>query len=514
MGLFSKLFHGSGSGSPPENINNNGIDYSVFRTENWSNDNLDLADKLDYLQKVENESAKAQGREPRWVMFDDNISNGGYYQGNGQGGGMIKVSTNDLERENGYECLDTVFHEGRHAYQDDVINNRIPNNESAETVSSWAHDDEKGTYLSSSDDHYCDYFYQSQERDAYGYAGNKMDSLSNCFGDDPGYGDYIANRDYNRSLAFAEAKKVHGVTNEADAAKAADDLVEDRYSGLHNQESDAKEDKASAESEDTGNGVKNDTSQEKQRYRDADENDYNGNRNGNVYRDDHEEDFANNEEDSYQRKGLIYGGNGTVTVTEPTNNRPESNQSPDSYETAFLNDYEKNQTKQFDEGNYNTPAEQKAERPATDEDNGQGESAQNDEDNAQSDEDVETLDNGEDNGQDESAQSDEDNARLDRDTETLDIDEDSGQDDSVQNGEDNAQSDGGAETLDNGEDNSQDNSVQNDEDNSRSDGNTETSDTGENNSQGSSDQNGMSDSGGEDSGGEGLDDDYSYGYGM
>ena len=111
-----------------------------FRSQNWYNLRGGDNARLSQLQALENNMAKSQGRNPRTVVIDNSISNGGYYRSNGQGGGTIHVSENDLHN-NSFECMDTVLHEGRHAYQDDVINDRIPNSETVATKESWAHDD-------------------------------------------------------------------------------------------------------------------------------------------------------------------------------------------------------------------------------------------------------------------------------------------------------------------------------------------------------------------------------------
>ena len=168
------------------------FDINSFKSDNWKS--LSDGARKKQLQALENDMAKEQGRKPRRVVIDPAYSDGGCYTTDGKGGGTIHVSRNDLHK-NSFECMDTVIHEGRHAYQDDVINNRITNSEADDIKLSWAHNDLDGCYITNSEGSCCDYYYQPQEADAYGFAKLKMDDRSSLFADDPQYQDYLANRE-------------------------------------------------------------------------------------------------------------------------------------------------------------------------------------------------------------------------------------------------------------------------------------------------------------------------------
>lgn len=208
------------------------FDVNSFRSENWAK--LSDSFRRAQMQGLENSMAKLQGRPPRKVIIDSTISNGGAYTPDGKGGGTIRVSANDVHN-NSFECMDTILHEGRHAYQDDVINGRIANAETEETKKAWAHDDTYGCYISSSEGDYCDYYYQPQEADAYGFAKDQMDNMSTIFGDDPQYQDYIINRNYNDDMAKAEGMQKYGANNEESIKDAVREKVEDRYQAQQKQ---------------------------------------------------------------------------------------------------------------------------------------------------------------------------------------------------------------------------------------------------------------------------------------
>lgn len=208
-----------------------------FRSDQWAA--LSDQDKQEQLQALENEMAANQGREARDVVISSEYSNGGCYQSDGEGGGTIYISENDFD-SNGYECMDTVYHEGRHAYQDDVVHDRIENSETPETKQAWAHNDQRGDYITARDaseqGRYCDYYYQPQEADAYGFAQDKMDSCSEQFRDDPQYQEYVTNRDYTKAIAEENGKDTYGVDNEQAVKDSVRDRVEQRYADNHPEE--------------------------------------------------------------------------------------------------------------------------------------------------------------------------------------------------------------------------------------------------------------------------------------
>lgn len=169
-----------------------------FKSEKW--DGLSYSDRLSALQRAENAQAIKQGREPRKVKGVEmetgvsghyNMAYPEYIQVNRD---MVNASG---EGRQNYSLLSTVYHEGRHAYQDDAIKGKIQNpKETPDTVQSWKknypnlggvyYDGEtKGTYQ--------DYRYQPIEADANDYAAKEMASHKEACSSDPGYKKYEAN---------------------------------------------------------------------------------------------------------------------------------------------------------------------------------------------------------------------------------------------------------------------------------------------------------------------------------
>jgi len=201
----------------------------AFQSENW--DTLTDEEKRSQLQALENKEAEEQGRKARTVEIDETAGEGehGVYKSDGNGGGTIQVSKYDLDH-NQYECMDTVYHEGRHAYQDDVVHKRISHNENKETVNQWTKDDKEG-YIGANEAHSqgrdFDYRFQAQERDAYDYAREKMDG-NEAIQNDPRFQEYAANRDYNDLINQYQGEEFYEVNGEQAVCEKTDTVVQSR----------------------------------------------------------------------------------------------------------------------------------------------------------------------------------------------------------------------------------------------------------------------------------------------
>jgi hypothetical protein len=129
-------------------------------------DNLDTNERLETLQSIENTMAEIQGRPPVEIITDDTLGPSTY---GGWDGEVIRVNTEHLQSDMPVdEFIDTVVHEGRHAYQDYAINN--PGFVSdTDLVNSWA-ENQGENYLSS--ENYGQEIYENQpvEADAWNYA--------------------------------------------------------------------------------------------------------------------------------------------------------------------------------------------------------------------------------------------------------------------------------------------------------------------------------------------------------
>lgn len=208
-----------GAGSPPP-------DYHIFGSQKWSE--LTDSEKIAHLQAVEYQMASDCGRKPRHVKIDFVHSTGGGYVSDGKGGGTIFIGCDDLD-ENGFECLDTVLHEGRHAYQDDVVNNRVSHSETRETVKAWSQNDIFCGIYKRPETNYYEYRFQPREADAYRFAANLIDHLDSEIRNDSNYISYRENRMLNDQFAENEGNRALGTTNASDLEKAVRVRIEQQY---------------------------------------------------------------------------------------------------------------------------------------------------------------------------------------------------------------------------------------------------------------------------------------------
>lgn len=146
-------------------------------TEKWNQ--LSVQEKLDVLQAVENEVASRDGRSPckvqgQYIQSDGRGITLGYYSRTDR---TITINTEQLEPSskygNDYKVhLDTVLHEGRHAYQHQAIIGEVKHDNKEELVA-WTDNMQPGHYITY-EKNPRGYFSQPIERDARGYAQNTM----------------------------------------------------------------------------------------------------------------------------------------------------------------------------------------------------------------------------------------------------------------------------------------------------------------------------------------------------
>lgn len=132
-----------------------------IKPETWQE--LEDPERLDTLQQVENEMAGVQGR-PSVEVVADEMSRGsfGYFDG-----ASIHVGAEALQDENVAENVDTIVHEGRHAYQQYAVDHPGFHSDH-EQVQAW--DENFDNYLTA--EMYGQEAYQNQpvEADAWNYA--------------------------------------------------------------------------------------------------------------------------------------------------------------------------------------------------------------------------------------------------------------------------------------------------------------------------------------------------------
>ena len=140
--------------------------------------NLSVDQKIEILQCVENELAKRSRRIPCEVKAEE-LNQGvlGEYSFVSQD---IKINVKDLQKGSKYtddymEHLDTILHEGRHAYQDQAIRGYVIHPDPQE-VEKWKMNLKPGNYISSNDlfEEYCK---QPVEADADRFAKEMTQSV-------------------------------------------------------------------------------------------------------------------------------------------------------------------------------------------------------------------------------------------------------------------------------------------------------------------------------------------------
>lgn len=156
--------------------------FQEFHNKNWRK--LSVDQRFEVIQKLEEYYAKQQGRNAcQVVAIEDEESLGYYYQN------KIHINkTKLLQDETAYEAVNTVIHEGRHAFQEYALKNS-PSQISQEELNKWKVNFTSG-YLNSVPD----YWFQAIEKDANDYAFAETDKifaeLEKELGECTGYFDY------------------------------------------------------------------------------------------------------------------------------------------------------------------------------------------------------------------------------------------------------------------------------------------------------------------------------------
>jgi len=144
----------------------------ALQPEIW--DQLNDAQRLQALQTVEQTASAIQKRPAADVTsYTANPGEFGYYAPSEN---QIKIGSYSLQNEGVQENVDTIIHEGRHAYQHYSINHPgfHPN---PEEVEAWKENMKPGNYLSAQE--YGQEIYQSQpvEADAWQYGNTIASSI-------------------------------------------------------------------------------------------------------------------------------------------------------------------------------------------------------------------------------------------------------------------------------------------------------------------------------------------------
>lgn len=146
--------------------------------ETWRR--LETGEKMAILQAIENETAVRENRQP-CVLVPEYIPSSeeegitmGYYS---RGTRLITINTEQLAPPGKYsndyrEMVDTVLHEGRHAYQHQAVLGEIEHDDKEE-LAAWAENMKPGHYISY-ERNPRGYYNQPIERDARSFAEERL----------------------------------------------------------------------------------------------------------------------------------------------------------------------------------------------------------------------------------------------------------------------------------------------------------------------------------------------------
>jgi hypothetical protein len=152
-----------------------------FRSESWAA--MDEKRQISVCQELENRNAKSQGRQPCKVSSSrDEGAFGCYYLKSNR----IEVNLEDLNGKNtSYNVLDTVYHEGRHAYQQHCLDKGVKGLPK-ETLDMCDLENKPHVYSGQIRYEYC-----SSEIDSNNAAARKLTEHKALFYDDKAYESYI-----------------------------------------------------------------------------------------------------------------------------------------------------------------------------------------------------------------------------------------------------------------------------------------------------------------------------------
>lgn len=206
-----------------------------FKTENW--EKLTPQERKNSLQYLENKVAAEEGRSPRKIKVDKTLKDGecGYYSDGVFNRNNIYINEDYLYSNapsKQYEAMDTVLHEGRHAYQSDCVKGRIEVHKDDEAkLSDWKKNAATEEYNPFGNDKasYSYYRFQPVEDDANNFAKKKMEGYSDIYSSDPNYRNYIETTQMKHAEDEFDAKKRLGKDYKENIAND----IRDRYDYRH-----------------------------------------------------------------------------------------------------------------------------------------------------------------------------------------------------------------------------------------------------------------------------------------
>ena len=157
-----------------------------MKSDNWGN--LSDENKVACLQEVENRNAAAQGREAATVV---SYSSAGCYGEYDKASNTIYVN---MDCCSSFESLDTVIHEGNHAYQEYCIDNNVGYDEQTRGMIGVEMARDENGYLYNYQTKSPNYDMQCDELDSNNRAADFLLKQKERYQNDQGYQSYIAGR--------------------------------------------------------------------------------------------------------------------------------------------------------------------------------------------------------------------------------------------------------------------------------------------------------------------------------
>lgn len=198
-----------------------------LRADSWAT--LTEQQRLGTLQELENGLAEQEGREScliapipedeRIVEDGETLLRGRYIPSN-DGPGTIQLDPNLISSDEPYQAVETLFHEGRHAYQAYAVQHpEIHDN--PEEVEDWQKTNDGGYIEFKSDLNFDYYRWQPVEADANQIARERTDELySGTFQDSEKYPAYKSEKEQELSDDIERAQMNLGENYQEEARQA------------------------------------------------------------------------------------------------------------------------------------------------------------------------------------------------------------------------------------------------------------------------------------------------------
>ena len=182
--------------------------YNNFKLKKWNRFSPGKRQRI--LEKIEKKQSKKLKRPTLPVVVDTNpnCSYFGMFEADKKGKQILHINVNLLNEPHlRFHALETIFHEGRHAFQYNIIHKRQPRFFEFRKKR-WI--ENYSGYINSNEDHL---FYSAQpiERDAQRYAIKRLEKLQRRFRNEDDYWHTLDSMKYRYESTNNELREQHGL---------------------------------------------------------------------------------------------------------------------------------------------------------------------------------------------------------------------------------------------------------------------------------------------------------------